>query len=127
MKNKIKEIESQIDLKKRELEAIDRAFGLDYVNETVKVYFDDGSYEEYPTYSTKVSNTEWCLIAEGGKTYHLRYGCFHKWPEKYQKNFVAWKAIKLKDAINLGYTLCQHCKKADGPLSFDDINEDDLE
>ena len=105
--------------------SVDKAFGLDRANETVKVYFEDGSFEEHKTYQMKVSDPEWCLVVDGGKTYHLRFDCFHKWSEEYQKNFVAWKAIKLKDAIDKGYTLCRFCEKADEPLSFDEIDKED--
>ena len=104
--------------------SLDKNWGFD-ADETVKVFFEDGSFEEYKTYHTKISDPEWCLVVDGGKTYHLRFNCFHKWSEEYKNNFVAWKAIKLKDALAQGYTLCRFCAKADEPLSFDDIDNEE--
>ena len=108
---------------KAKLASLDKAFGLDYQDEKVKVYFDDGTFEEYKTYHTKISNPNWCLVVDGGRTYHLRYGCFHKWADEYQKGFVAWKAMKISDAEKAGLRLCQFCEKADAPLDFDEDDD----
>lgn len=131
LQTKIAEDNSEKSKRDAMMSSLDKAFNSQDPNETVKVYFDDGTFEEYKTYCTKVSNPEWCLVVDGGKTYHTRYGCFHKWSDEYKKGFVSWKAMRTDEAIKQGMGLCNFCMKADMPLDFEDDdannNEDDFE
>ena len=80
--------------------------------ETVAITFSDGIPKEYNLYVT-FNDTDICLLAEGGKTYHTHVNCFKNWPAEYQETFKGWKAITTDEAEKMGYRKCNFCKKAD--------------
>lgn len=67
---------------------------------------------EHLSYTDKI-DADYCLISDGGKTYHTNVGCYKNWPQEYQANFKGWKKISIADADSLGYRKCNFCDEKD--------------
>lgn len=75
----------------------------------VKITDEDGSVIYRPNYY-KITDSEYCLISDGGKTYHTHCNCYNNWKPEYINNFSGWQVISVEEAKRKGLTKCRFCE-----------------
>ena len=90
-------------------------FSIDKSNEASRTIFDDvtiidtdGNIKKVPEYY-KIIDNDYCLICEGGKTYHSHCNCYKKWKPEYAANFKNWEIISIDEAKKRGMKKCSFC------------------